>query len=56
MTSMLKSVAVGKLVLALEGGYNLKSISHSIAEAIWMVCVFTHTPRTYTLECVLATV
>ena len=28
---MLKSVAVGKLVLALEGGYNLKSISHSIA-------------------------
>ena len=30
MTAMLKSLARGRLVLCLEGGYNLRSISHSM--------------------------
>ena len=34
MTSLLMGLAGGKLVLALEGGYNLRSISHSSAACV----------------------
>jgi acetoin utilization deacetylase AcuC-like enzyme len=34
MTQLLRDTANGKMVLALEGGYNLKSISKSAAECV----------------------
>ena len=42
MTSSLRSLANGKLVLALEGGYNLHSIAHSASACVQTLLAHTH--------------